>query len=204
MQKNRIDGKGITRLLAVLAAVLVVLVGLNLLLDRLNEKEPKKNVRQKVELYEPDYTCNIFEDPEYMDEENFIMYTENDQSTRIYNSAEAEAAGQLGTFFFNFIKDMIYGNYKNFNGYFTDGYLERYGRFGRFTMQRLYNIDVQIVSKEANGDGTFSYLCKLVFSIMKNDGTVFDFVPSDSSKPMYLTVVEDAGGASAKIDELDY
>ena len=204
MQKNKIDGKGITRLLFILAAVLAVLIGLNLLLDRLNSNEPKRNVRQTVELYEADFTCNIFEDPEYTAEENFIMYTENGQSTRIYNRTEAAAAGELGSFFFNFIKDMIYGDYEGFKEYFTDDYLERYGRFGRFSMQRLYNIDVQIVSKQANGDGTFSYLCKLVFSIMKNDGTVFNFVPSDSSKPMYLTVVEGAGGSYVKIKELDY
>ena len=204
MQKNKTDGKGITRILIILIAILAVLIGLNLLLDALNRRQPGKVTREAVDLYEPDFTCNIFEDEDYMAEENFIMYTENGQSTRIYNSAEAAAAGELGSFFFNFFKDMIYGDYADFNDYFTEGYLEKYGRFGKFTMQRLYNNEVEIVSKAANGDGTFSYLCKLVFSIMKNDGTVFNFIASDSSKPMYLTVIESADGSLKKISELDY
>lgn len=136
---------------------------------------------------------NIFEDPDYTEQMRRINYADVSEGIREYvitedniNDFDASVA-----FMYNYIQYIINGQTEKFNACFSNAYYEKVYPKERFTMQRLYDINLYRVDVQ-NENGYAVYIFKLDYKILKNNGSFRRDISSETSrtKTIYVTTRE--------------
>lgn len=158
----------------------------------------------RISLYEPDWESDIFKNQDWLDKNRYITYTENRMSLTLVDYDYA-SCGEPIVMFGEYVDALMHGDAEKVNSFYTDSYFETHERFEKITMQKLYNMEIEFVSKtETTIDGKYAtkYVYKFTYMIMENDGTFRDDLVSDAMKPQFYTVIDD--GESIKISDISY
>lgn len=152
----------------------------------------------KPYLERPDYKINIYENELYMAKNLNINYSDGFASSMI--SETINEYGKIGEFFLGYFKTIREGDAVKYNSYFTDIYYEDEDNkeYKRFTMQMLYDAEVELISDTLIESGEYKgitrYLFKVSYKIMQNNGTFRDDMPSDTMVPVLMEILSDENG----------
>jgi len=197
----------------VLAFVILfaVLLALNFIMDsgligKLlpdNDKEPE---RKPIFLYEPDYEENIFEDEEYLGLNRYLLYTDGAQSIYLANENDFAATGDVASFFGEYFDTIIMGDHRRLNACFTEDYRKEHGEKTRFTMQKLYDMEVvklmEYVINEGTPDQTTVYEFNVSYRILYNNGTFRDDLESGAARPQIYLLYRPHGTDEIRIQSI--
>jgi hypothetical protein len=111
------------------------------------------------------------------------------------------AYGEPVEMFAGYIDALMHGDAEAINDYYADSYFETHELLKAITMQKIYNIKIEYISKNdvvdpANGTITH-YFYKLSYMIMENDGTFRNDLVSDAEKPQFYELLDN--GSEIKI-----
>lgn len=206
---KRKSKKRAKRLLITVLSLFVILLGLNLVLDsgllsELFGQKPVAVERKPVFLYPADYDENILEDEEYLSKNRLIYYAEGAQGLYIASRRDASTAGDIAVLFYDYFDAVIRGDHEAHNRFFTEEYLEENGPKDRFTMQRLYNIEIELINTFLQNEGEYNesivYEFDVRYAIDRNNGTFRDDLASDTTRPFIYQIIEDSVTGEKKIN----
>ena len=164
------------------------------LLSSIN-KDRYNSTKQTIIFFEPNYDENIFEDTKYMGlDRNIYIY---DIATGVTESLEQEDYEEYSDavkLMVDLINSIINGDAATYNEFFSSecvdgGYVQLKEAF---TMQKLYNIQITLLSEEDNDNYT-KYEFILEYMIMQNNGTFRTDIDSNASKKQYITITDRTG-----------
>ena len=171
--------KILRRVICIVVAVITLMIAASFGMDFYLQKKAEENA-QKIHLnFAPaDYEENIFEDQEYLAliEKGFIDYT--DYATNItlgIDYASAIDHGEDVQFMVDYIYAIIAGEAEEYNEFFSDEYYKKNEPKEKFTMQKLYEVNISKVSvtqksdKSGNTYNEYQYIVK--YKILDNNGT---------------------------------
>jgi len=199
-----------------LIGIMIVLIVLNFLMDKLNEIPVKDIIPQKsaetesavkYKFHDPDYEENILEDADYLDKNRYIEYTNGAVSVTIADGKFSEFGKPL-VFFNEYFTSVINGDHNTYNSFFTDEYYKdkTHIPYEKFTMQRVYNINVELIQESViqSGDnyGDTMYIFRVAYMIMKNDGTFRKDMGSDGAVPLLFELIYDFNGEKCVINNI--
>ncbi|MCL2517167.1 MAG: hypothetical protein FWF15_01265 [Oscillospiraceae bacterium] len=188
-------------ILAVIIGLLIILFIINLILQNVSESISKINNSPETQkryyyFYESDYDLNILEDEEYLDKNRYIEYTQGAVSILITDGNFNEY-GRPIEFFNEYFTAVINGDAEKYNTFFSEDYHSDSNnkKYEKFTMQRIYNINVTLLSETVIEEGKYygynRYVFKVSYMIMKNDGSFRDDMGSDGSIPLNFEILDD-------------
>lgn len=160
--------------------------------------------QHRISLYDPDWESDIFLNPDWLDKNRYITYTENGMSLTLVDYDYA-SCGKPVEMFGEYVDALMHGDAEKVNSFYTDSYFETHDRLEKITMQKLYNIEVEYISEseiELDGKTVVQYIYKFTYMIMENDGTFRGDLVSDAMKPQYYTLIED--NDEIKISDISY
>ena len=158
----------------------------------------------RISLYDPDWESDIFLNPDWLDKNRYITYTENGMSLTLVDNDFA-SCGKPVEMFGEYVDALMHGDAEKVNSFYTDSYFVAHNKYEKITMQKLYNIEVEYISQSdvtIGGKSFVQYVYKLTYMIMENDGTFRDDLVSDAMKPQYYTLLDD--GETIKISDITY
>ncbi len=215
-EKRKADKKKAKTVVIVLAVLFVLLLGLNILSsmdlgDKFKglfglETEAETKKPASILFYVPDYEENILEDPEYLDLDHFVQYTEYNSTSSLPENTDFSKYGAGLALLNDCLQAAIRGDDEAYNACFTDAYFEEHPKVTGFTMQRIYEIEIELLSStllyENTPEETVRCEYCVKYKIQKNNGTFrWDF-GSDVSKPeIYEVIIPDSTG-EAKINSV--
>jgi hypothetical protein len=219
LEKNNVNNKKKRNIIIVflsLIGVMIVLIILNMLMDKVAEIPVKDIIPQKksvdiatynYDFYPPDYKTDIMSDADYLDKNRYIEFTNGAISVTIANGAFAEFGKPL-VFFNEYFNTIINGDSDTYNGYFTADYYrdKTHIPYEEFTMQRVYEMNVELIqeylieSGEYYGD-TMS-IFRVAYKIMKNDGTFRNDMGSDGAVPLLFELIYDVSEDKCVINNI--
>ena len=169
--------------------------------EETDDQKPNKTIL----FYPIDYEKDIFQDPEYLALNRYIRYTEGAQSTLIIDGNYAQYGDGM-TLLGAYFDSVIRGDCEAYNGFFTEKYFEDREKKERFTMQELYDIEIQLLSKEILNEGTEQQATRLLYrvsyKIHKNNSTFRLDIDSDAAvQEVYEILIDDKTDA-AKINAI--
>ena len=156
-----------------------------------DQKRAALEKQQSYNFYEPDYNLNIFEDQGYMETDRNIHVTVDGATTAITDNNRQDYTPEI-LFMQNVINYIINGDYVNYNKIFTDDYLKNAGDNLRemFTMQQLYNIELETVDSAQPDNKTHTYAVKVTYSIRHNNGTFRNDLPEGAANSVVYELTE--------------
>ncbi len=180
------------KLIIIITAVIlpIILIGGLLIFDKAEKEET--NINYNFNFYEKNYDENILEDEEYRGLNRIISY-KNGAVTISVLPEEYASIDPVLEFLSEFVNLMINGKYEEYPSYFSNNYKQKNYLPEKFTMQRIYNVTIEKISEGMAHDGKAQLVYMLDFMINKNNGSLRDDIDSDSSKPWYLTIIEENG-----------
>lgn len=171
--------------LAVMTVLATVLWAVGLLLDG-GTKKPD-SLPDDV-FYEADYQKNIFEDEAYMNLDRSVMYMEFDSGMTL-NEENYDTAGVASEFFYTYFDAIIKGDSERYLGMLTENYIDDFDPPERFTMQMLYDIEVNRIqtswNEEYQGKTVSVYNFAVKYKIFQNNGTFRNDIGSNQSSTQY-------------------
>lgn len=184
--------------IAVCVLALAVLAALNLIdFDALYAmmfapKPLSDSTGRTIEFAQPNYSENIFEDEEYMAQNRYLRYTEGPLSTLITDGNYAQY-GEAVVLLHNYLETIIAGDANSLPGYFTDDFKKNNTLPEKFTMQKIYDAEIEFRSRNVINKGKpdqitrFEYIVR--YKIMDNNGTFRRDVGSDAAVPEIFEVL---------------
>ncbi len=161
---------------------------------------------EKIVLCDPNFDENIFEDPEYMEKERYVLFYNGIESVLLSNEAAYNVAGPTSVLFGDYFNALINGDSEAYNKCFSGAYLSKHGEKGAFTMQKLYDIEVELQSEEILDQNTYEerVVSKYIvyYRIMDNNGTFRDDIPSDTNRPQIYEVINKKASGSILINSI--
>lgn len=138
--------------------------------------------------YEADYSKDIFLDEAYMSLDQSIMYMEYDTGMTLTEENHT-TAGVASEFFYEYFDAIIRGDADRYRGMLTENYIDDFEPPAEFTMQMLYDIEVNRVqtswSEEYNGKTVTVYNFAVKYKIFENNGTFRNDIASNQSATQY-------------------
>ena len=138
--------------------------------------------------YEADYSKDIFLDEAYMSLDHSIMYMEYDTGMTLTEENHT-TAGVASEFFYEYFDAIIKGDADRYRGMLTENYIDDFEPPAEFTMQMLYDIEVNRVqtswSEEYNGKTVTVYNYAVKYKIFENNGTFRNDIASNQSATQY-------------------
>ncbi len=190
---SKVDNKTrAKRLLSTVAILFVVLLILNLITDsgflnKLFSPNEETKEREPIFLFNPDYEEDIFEDEAYLDLNRSILYTDGALSIYLANETDCANTGKAAIFFGEYFDAIIMGDHRRYNTCFTEAYREENGEKTRFTMQKLYDMEVIKLTEyrihEGTPEQTTVYEFQVSYRIRRNNGTFRDDLESGAARP---------------------
>lgn len=208
LEKNNVKNNKKRNIIIVLICLIglsIVLIILNAVMDKVNEipineiiapKKQQSTPKINYQFHIPDYDYNIMDDMEYIDKNRYIEYTNGAVSVTITDGKFSEFGKPL-VFFNEYFNAAINGDYETYNNFFSDEYYAEkiHIPYEKFTMQRIYNINVEFIQdsliESGINFGDTMYLFKVSYMIMKNDGTFRDDMGSDGAVPLLFEIIYD-------------
>lgn len=139
--------------------------------------------------YPVDYTVDIYKDPGYINLTRDIFYKEYGSGSLLTGDMY-EKQGPVAMFFKNYFDAVINGKYEEYPDYFTEYYLKKSELPEKFTMQKIYDIDINLYSKEntENSESVYKALYEVRYKIRYNNGSFRSDVGSDIVKPLIFEI----------------
>lgn len=198
-KKKLSDREKLKRIALVVVGVLLaltLLAGALWLVSSLLSKRhdpPGPEAENGYKFYEADYERNIFEEPAYQRLNRSVLYLE-------YGSGEPlteenyRTLGVASDFFYGYFDAIIRGDVERYRAYLTPHYVKKYDPPERFTMQMLYNIEVnreqQMSTADFEGQTVNVHYFSVKYSIFENNGTFRNDVGSNKSTTQYYELYE--------------
>ncbi|MHC1693771.1 MAG: hypothetical protein AB9835_00545 [Eubacteriales bacterium] len=202
MSANTARKKLLKRILLIVAAVLLITGIVTGVLTVIENYLKDKKAKELEELdkpksyifFEPDYDENIFDDPIYMDKIRSIAYSDGIVKTLITDGDFSAFPPQV-KFFEGYFDAAIKGDAETYNTLFTDEYYESNEKRDRFTMQKIHDIEVELLESYTTNTGkTVEYnIYKVTYTILKNNGTFRNDMPEGSYVPQRFELVTTDG-----------
>ena len=189
---------GVVLALALLAYVLTVI------LEHLKSSDTNTtSTPQSVELVFPpaDYDENIFEDDIYMSFDRNVRFTQEGYGISL-SQQDLETYGASAKLFFDYFNVLLNGEYEKYPDFFTDRYKKDVKLPEKFTMQKIYNIDVELFSRELVEENIYRETYEVRYKIRNNNGTFRNDVESDTIKPIVFELLVDEKNKTANIDDI--
>ena len=149
-----------------------------------------------IQFYEVDYDRDIFEYPAYQRLNRSVLYLEYGTGEPL-TEENNRTLGVASEFFYIYFDAIIRGDCETYRSFLTPHYVEEYEPPERFTMQMLYNIEVnreqQMSTAEFRGETVNVYYFSVKYSIFENNGTFRNDVGSNRSTTQYYELYEVGG-----------
>ena len=156
---------------------------------------------------EADYETDILSDPYYLRYDRRVMYSEYGDAEPLMED-NYESFGVEAELFYRYFETVISGDYADYPSFFTESYLKSHDLPERFTMQRIYDIDVTLYSREnIDYNGTSVSCSKYIVSyrIQYNNGTFRGDIIGSDIKPLLFSLVLENGKAHIySISQINY
>ncbi len=197
--KKRAQKRGIIIAFSVMAAIVLlwyaVIPGIGAIINAVSEKgddKPTSDYMDRVvshTFYPSNYNEDIYADEDYMRRERRIAYTSGGSTFYIAIGGDFSPHGAPLVFFGRYFDAVIAGEYEDFDKYFTDFYLEHQKNKERFTPQKLYDINIRLISTTAHESYT-THNYYVDFKIEKNNGTFRNDIGSNSARRIVYELTE--------------
>jgi len=143
----------------------------------------------RISLWDPDWETNIFNRRDYLDKNRYLTYAEGGMEITLVDGSYSdygEGIELLAAYF----DALMHGDAALVNSFYSDAWLaENNGGFTKITMQKLYDMKVEYLSRVDNKSAaTTDWYYKISYKIMENDGTFRNDIPSDAVRAQYYTV----------------
>ena len=152
----------------------------------------KKTTRHNFVFAKPDYNTDIFTDSQYLDKNLYISYTSGAESSLITDGDNSMYSDAL-VLFAEYFDAAKHGDADRLNALFTDEYWEEHDKYSDLTMQRIYNIEITLLTDDTIVDGNYKGYRRrtydISYMIMKNDGLFRNDMESDSSVPLVFELL---------------
>lgn len=176
------------------AAVLLLLAAIPLIDLLLREPAPTYD----FEFADPSLSADIYADKDYMGLDRSIYYTTSRGSYDFKTAIEEDSYTSYNKAV-QLLIQLVFaaqaGDADAYNACFSPEYIAKEGRFGSFTMQKVYDINIREYTSSASitvpnvYDEVYFY--GLSYKIKDNNGSLRKDMDSDSSCEQYMTVVID-------------
>ncbi|HBR30894.1 MAG: hypothetical protein PHD46_02150 [Eubacteriales bacterium] len=153
-------------------------------------------VSNEFSFYVADYEENIFEDEVYLSKIRNVYYLEYGSGDMITES-NIGALSNNAKFFDSYFDIVINGEYGSYKNFFTKKYLEKNKIPEKFTMQKLYDISVDLYDKKTiteDNNSIMSYTFIVRYKIFENNGTFRSDVGSNMIRPLVFMLYETKDG----------
>ena len=175
----------------ILVGLLAVLIGIDLLigsggLASLFSADRPETAKRVTDLWPVDYDEDIMTDEGYLGLNRYIRYADGGYATYLASERDLAAASPAAAFFRAYFDAVIAGDAEAYNACFTDEYRRQNGEKGRFTAQKIYDIEVEkLVEYRLNEDTPEEILVwefDVSYRIRQNNGTFRDDIESDTAR----------------------
>lgn len=191
-RKKLSDRQKLKRIAIVVASVLLglmLLAGILWLIDTLlSLRNNPSDTETSFAFYEADYDRNIFEYPPYQRLNRSILYLEHENGETL-TEENYRTLGIASEFFYAYFDAIIRGDCEAYRAFLTPHYIEEYDPPERFTMQMLYNIEVNLEQQMSTavfqGQEAIVHYFSVKYSIFENNGTFRKDVGSNKSTTQY-------------------
>ncbi len=180
---------------AVIALAAVLLIALVPLLSLLfQEPDPTYD----YDFADPALSADIFADEEYMGLDRSIYYTTGQGGYEFKNAiseSDYTSYNKAVQLLIKLVLAAQAGDTAAYNACFSSEYIAKEGKFGSFTMQKIYDINIREYAVSADlqipdvYDEVFVY--GLSYKIKDNNGSLRNDIGSDGAREQYMTVVLD-------------
>ena len=202
MDKTIKKKRMITALVIIFAVAIVALAVL--LIDNSTADTPNDTKNDETTLRPllaiPNWGEDIFEDEDWLDKNRYITYVDGGMSVTITDEIY-DGYGICVDFMALYFEALKRGNAEALCGFYADEYFTDNYRWDEITMQRVYDIKLEYISALDTASET-TYVYKVSYKIMKNDGTFRNDVKSDAERPEFYTIVDN--GSDIKITDVSY
>ena len=151
--------------------------------------------------HDVDFETDILSDPEYLELDRSISLKQGNQTVTIDLNQRSES----GTveFMIEYLDCIINGDYESYGDFFSELYFKTENVPEIFTMQRVYETTIEILSEtaieESNKNYT-EYRLSLDYKINRNDGTLRNDMGCDCFRTQYFLITNREG--DLKIDTI--
>jgi len=195
-------------IIAVAAVMVLTLIAyvLTVVLEHVRDSinDTHSTPKNDVIVFPPaDYDENIFEDAIYMMFDRSIKFTQDGYGITLTED-ELENFGAGAKLFYDYFNTVINGRYEEYPEFFSDRYKNDIELPEKFTMQKIYDIDIRLYSREQIDDSDKTYLetYEVRYKIRSNNGTLRNDVESDTTKPIVFELIVDDTNKTAVIDDI--
>ncbi|MDL2287194.1 hypothetical protein LJB90_01340 [Eubacteriales bacterium OttesenSCG-928-G02] len=197
MNKNTEKKKKLKKIIIIISicfTVLLLLTGILAIINGYLEKNPPSESSNTSDLQhlDPDYNVNIFDDPIYMLKNRNVFYSEYETGEEITEDNYL-TLGKCSAFFKNYFDIVINGEYNKYKELFFDQKTSKDIIPEKFTMQKIYDIEVNLTLEKLEQDNTVKYYFTVKYKIMNNNGTFRNNVKSDTIAPLSFTLIHKDG-----------
>ena len=134
----------------------------------------------------PDYSEDISKDIVYQSKLRYVYYLEYGTGEMV-TEANVDSMPDSAQFFYRYFDCVISGNYEEYKSFFTQDYLKHNTIPDKFTKQKIYDIEVNLVNREnIEKDGVNIIVDTFIvkYKIMDNNGTFRNDVGSNTTVPL--------------------
>lgn len=193
ISKNNSIKKKLFIIISIILGAIILMFGALLIIDKFMS-EDDTDAPIDYNFYPADYDENIFLDEEYMEliKNGYLNYT-SDGVTYGIEPEQAVDYGKDVEFMCDLVHSIIYGDSEEYNKHFSSLYFESKAPKGKFTMQKLYDVDIVKDYELRADDGEYTvYRYKLTYNIFQNNGTYRNDI-GDGRKTQYITITDREG-----------
>ncbi len=188
-----------------IVGVMLVLYGVTLFLEHRMSSKASEETKIDYRFWQVDFEENIYDDSEYVSliSEELFQYRD---LTGVSIGIDRERAGEYNPeirFFIDFLSAIIAGDYQNYNAMFSGRYYQNKTPVNAFTMQKVYDAYVSLVSVSNDSNGVSNYTKYefiLEYKILKNNGSFRKDI-GNGSKKQHIVLTDREG--KLKIDQID-
>lgn len=203
--KKRKLKKIITISAIIVAAVVIIYIAFILIYDML--KEPVNTIginSGDISFYEADYNEDIFQKELFFKKNRDIYYLEYGSGEQL-NEENLDDFSSSAKLFHKYFSIVTNGDYEGYRSLFTKMFFENYKISERFTMQKIYDIEVNLYERKIvneNGTDIKVELYIVKYKIMENNGTFRSDIGSNMIKPLVFELC--TIGDSVLINGIDF
>ena len=180
--------KKIFQYLLFLFLYVLLFLGTLFLVRYLTAEEPNRNELPPEAFYPADYSANIMDNQAYLSLDRSIYYM-NYGTGEPLTEENYQTVGIASSFFYHYFDSIIKGDVAAYRAMLTDNYIEALEPPEKFTMQMLYDIEVN----QSHSASTATYQGKTVkvhhfavsYKIFENNGTFRRDIASNQSVTQY-------------------
>lgn len=190
------------RIVFIALGILVLLTAVLYVAELLLSGDPVDLTSKEEGIYffPADYSANIFEDDYYMALDRRIMFTSYGITEEL-DGSDNESFGAAANMFYGYFTAIIEGDYEEYPSYFTESGLKNIVIPERFTMQKIYDIDISLFSASASGDTTVE-VYQVSYRILENNGTFRGDISSGATRTLVFEVY--VSGKEALINSIGF